>query len=59
MWFVLIFDFHLLTNCTKSSDPVSRHCWSLQIAMKVGKMCSFQPALWPLSAEEDEGHSAG
>ena len=26
----------------------SRHCWSLQIAMKVDKVCSFQPALWPL-----------
>ena len=31
---------------------------SLQVAMKEDKMCSFQPALWPSSAE-DEGHSAG
>ena len=29
---------------------VSRHRWSLQIAMKVDKMCSFQPALRPSSA---------
>ena len=39
----------------KESDTylatVSRHRWSLQIAMKVDKMCSFQPALWPSSAE--------
>jgi hypothetical protein len=35
---------------------VSKHCWSLQVAMKVDKMCSFQLALWPTSAEED-GHS--
>ena len=30
---------------------VSRHRWSLQIAMKVDKMWSFQPALQPTSAE--------
>ena len=41
-----------------------RHCQSVQIAMKVDKVCSFQPALRPLSAEEedssaDEGCSAG
>ena len=43
---------------------VRRHHWSLQVTMKEDKMCSFQPALWPSSAEEDfssadEGHSAG
>ena len=51
----------------KESDTylatVSRHRWSAKIAMKVDKMCSFQPALRPSSAEEedsaDEGHSAG
>ena len=32
-------------------DTVSRHRWSLQIAMKVDKMCSFQPTLWRSSAE--------
>ena len=36
---------------------VSRHHWSAQIAMKVDKMCSFQPALRPLSAEEEESYS--
>ena len=35
----------------------SRHRQSPQIAMKVDKVCSFQPALWPSSA--DEGRSAG
>ena len=29
-----------------------RHRWSTQIAMKVDKVCSFQPALRPSSAEE-------
>ena len=49
----------------KESDTylatVSRHRWRSQIAMKVNKVCSFQPALQPSSAEEeaDEGHSAG
>ena len=44
---------------------VSRHCWSPKIAMKLDKMDSFQPALWPSSAEgqssssADKGHSAG
>ena len=33
---------------------VSRHRWSPQIAMKVDKMCSFHPAQWPLSAEEED-----
>jgi hypothetical protein len=33
---------------------VSRHCRSLQIAMKVDKVCSFQLALRPLSAEEED-----
>ena len=40
----------------------SRHRRSPQIAMKVDKVCSFQPALRPSSAEEedsDEGRSAG
>ena len=43
----------------------SIHRQSPQITMKVDKGCSFQPALWPSSAEEedsssaDEGHSAG
>ena len=32
---------------------VSRHRWSPQIAMKVDKMCFFQPALRPSSAEEE------
>ena len=38
----------------------SGHRRSPQIAMKVDKVCSFQPALRPLSAEEDadEGRSA-
>ena len=42
-----------------------RHRRSTQIAMKVDKVCSFQPALRPSSAEEsssveaDEGRSAG
>ena len=31
-----------------------RHCWSMQIAMKVDKVCSFQPALWLSSAEEED-----
>ena len=31
----------------------SRHHQSPQIAMKVEKVCSFQPALWPSSAEEE------
>ena len=39
----------------KESDTylaaVSRHHWSLKIAMKVGKMCSFQPALRSLSLQ--------
>ena len=47
----------------KESDTylatVSRHRWSPQIAMKVDKVCSFQLALQPSSAEEDEGRSAG
>ena len=30
-----------------------RHRRSTQIAMKVDKVCSFQPALRPSSAEED------
>ena len=33
----------------------SRHHQSLQIAMKVDKVCSFQPALRPSSAEEEDG----
>ena len=43
----------------------SRHHQSPKIAMKVDKVCSFQSALQPTSAEEDssssadEGHSAG
>ena len=41
----------------KESDAylatVSRHCWSPQIAMKVDKVCSFQPALRPSSSEEE------
>ena len=38
-----------------------RHRRSTQIAMKVDKVCSFQPALRPSSAEEeaDKGRSAG
>ena len=28
--------------------------WSLQITIKVDKMCSFQPALWPSSPEEED-----
>ena len=38
----------------KESDTYladSRHRWSLQIAMKVDKVHSFQPALWPSSAD--------
>ena len=31
----------------------SSHRRSPQNAMKVDKMCSFQPALWPSSAEEE------
>ena len=31
-----------------------RHRWSMQIAMKVDKKCSFQLALRPLSAEEED-----
>ena len=31
-----------------------RHRWSIQIAMKVDKVCSFQPALRPSSAEEKD-----
>ena len=42
----------------KESDTylatVRRHRWSQQIAMKVDKMCSIQPALWPSSAEEED-----
>ena len=38
----------------KESDTylatVSRHPWSPQIAMKVDKVCSFQPELWSSSA---------
>ena len=34
---------------------VSRHRWSLQIAMKVDKMFSFQLALWQSSSSADEG----
>ena len=30
-----------------------RHRWNMQIAMKVDKVCSFQPALWPSSASAD------
>ena len=41
----------------KESDiylaTVSRHRSSMQVAMKIDKMCSFQQALWPSSAEED------
>ena len=37
-----------------------RHRWSMQIAMKVDKVCSFQPALRPSSSSSaDEGRSAG
>jgi len=36
---------------------VRRHRWNLQVAMKQDKMCSFQPALWPSSAEEDSDSS--
>ena len=43
---------------------VSRHRWSPRIAMKVDKLCRFQPALRPSLTEEedssaDEGRSAG
>ena len=42
----------------KESDTylttVSRHCWSLQVTMKVDKMSNFQAALWPSSAEEED-----
>ena len=31
-----------------------RHRWSPQIAMKADKVCSFQLALRPLSAEEED-----
>ena len=34
----------------------SRHPCSLQIALKVDKVCSFQPALRPSSAEESLFH---
>ena len=37
---------------------VSRHRWSPQIAMKVDKVCSFQPALQPSSAEESSSYSS-
>ena len=32
----------------------SRHCWNPQIAMKVDKVYSFQPALRPSSTEEED-----
>ena len=42
----------------KESDiyltTLRRHRWSLQVTMKVDKMCSFQPMLWPSSAEEED-----
>ena len=42
----------------KESDiylaTVRRHHWSLQVTMKEDKMCNFQPALWPSSAEEED-----
>ena len=38
------------SNTNLATD--SRHRWSLQIAMKVDKVCSFQLALRPSSAEE-------
>ena len=43
----------------KESDiylaTVSRHRWSRQTTMKIDfKNCSFQPALWLSSAEEEE-----
>ena len=42
----------------KESDTylatVSRHRWSTQIAMKVDKVYSFQPALRSSSAEEED-----
>ena len=33
-----------------------RHHRSMQIAMKVDKVCSFQPALQPSSAEEEDSY---
>ena len=42
----------------KESDTylatVSLYRWSSQIVMKVDKVCSFQPALRPSSAEEED-----
>ena len=48
---------YILTRKKESDNylaTVSRHRWSRQIAMKVDKMCSFQPALWPSSAKEED-----
>ena len=58
-----IYDKNVLTRM-KESDTylanVSRHRWSPQIAMKVDKVCCFQPALLPSSASSaDEGRSTG
>ena len=52
------FDKKYILIRRKQSDTylatVSRHCWSLQIAKEVDKVCSFQPALRPSSAEEED-----
>ena len=51
------YSLKIMLKRRKESDTYlaadSRHCRSLQIAMKVDKVCSFQPALRPSSAEED------
>jgi hypothetical protein len=52
----------ILLKRRKESDTYlaadSRHRRSPQIVMKVDKVCSFQPALRPSSAEEDESSSS-
>ena len=45
---------NMLTRRKESNTylaTVSRHRYRRQIAMKVYKMCSFQPVLWPSSGE--------
>jgi len=55
-----VYIYKMLTRRKESNTYLatdSRHRRRTQIVMKVDQVCSFQPALWPPSAEEEESSS--
>ena len=41
-------------ECGTYLATARRHRWRLKMTMKVGKLCSFEPALQPSSTEEED-----